>query len=227
VAEAPRRAIPVAVDETLKAGEDEQVRQRIARILATPEVKSAIADAMKVAVAAIFEGATTESSEGRVAELTRVVTDALAEDLEHHVVPAALAGAQRSIDAHALEGSVAAIVAVATNAALREAAKDIPTTLAPAARESLARELRSPDLRQALATIVGDATREFLVATRGAVTQVREANEETGSGLVVNGRRVLALSWLVAVGLGVLSLSLAAAALRMWRQNRRYKQALT
>src|SRR5262245_48128841 len=40
--EAPRAAVPVVVDESLKSLEDAKNRERIERILATPEVREAI-----------------------------------------------------------------------------------------------------------------------------------------------------------------------------------------
>src|SRR5689334_8463247 len=66
--EAPRGAVPAVVDETLKAGEDPRTRQRLVQVLETPEMKRAIAEIARSAVAAALEEASAEASEERVAE---------------------------------------------------------------------------------------------------------------------------------------------------------------
>jgi hypothetical protein len=221
--EAPRRAVPVAIDESLKAGEDEQTRQRLARILATPEIQAAIADAVRVAVRAAFDETSTEASERRIGELTRVVTAALAEDMSDHLVPAAVAGVRRSVDRKELEAGVTALVAAATTTALREAAREIPSSVGPATRESLVRELRSPELREAMSGLVGAAAREVVDAMR---SDVETANQAGGAGLMVKAGRLVTLSWLLPTGLGVLCVVIFVALLHAWSRIRHYKHAL-
>jgi hypothetical protein len=58
--EAPRAAVPVVVDESLKSLEDAKNRERIDRILATPEMHRAIRQTAASAARGTFEGAAEE-----------------------------------------------------------------------------------------------------------------------------------------------------------------------
>jgi hypothetical protein len=230
--EAPRAAVPVVVDETLRAAEDLRTRERVARVLATPEVHQAIAELARAAVAAALESASTTESE-HVAELTNVVTRAIARTIGEEIMPAIMTGARDPSsatvwpDQRVIQRAVASVAAESTSAALRAAAKEIPTTVGPAVRESLARELRAPDLRDALASLIDDATRQVLVSSRDVVASAAAEDAAAGKpGLLQRIRRWLTLSWVLAFALGVAAVALGAWILRMRRRTKRYRGAL-
>jgi hypothetical protein len=233
-AEAPHAAVPVAVDETLKAGEDPRTRARLAAVLATPEMNQAIAEVAKAAVAAALDEASSAASEERVAHLTQVVAGALAESLARDIVPAMLSGTRESLranvsaeDVDAMKATLGKLVAASTSAALHTAADEIPTTVAPAVRASLARELKDPELHEAVSGVVGDATRQVLVSTRQAVVDARAENVARDKpGLLTTVGRALTLSWLLALALGVVAVGLVGWVLHMRRRTKRYRGAL-
>jgi hypothetical protein len=233
--EAPHAAVPVVIDETLKAGEDAHTRERIVAVLATPEMKQAIAEVARAAVTAALEEVTSPDSKQRIAELTKTFAGALAESMEREIVPAVLAGTRASLkstfsaaDQRALDRVLASTTAAATTAALGAAAKEIPTTVGPAVRESLARELQAPDLDQAVAGLVSHAARDVLLSTRQTVADVREQNAAEGKlGPIDKALRTLSISsWILAIIVGVVGVGLAVWIVRMRRRTRRYRTAL-
>lgn len=233
--EVPRRAVPVTIDEMLKAGEDARVRERVAAVLSTPEMQRAIAEIARAAVAAGLDEAASHDSEQRIAELTDVIARALAENIRRDIVPAAVAGARESLgetvsreDAKALKSAVASVTAAAVSAALRAAANDIPTTLGPAVRESLARELRAPDLRESVAGLVDGATRQVMLSSRQVVAEAQQQSGAPGTPrpLLQELRRLLTLSWGLAFTLAVVGAALVAWILRLRRRAKRYRGAL-
>lgn len=232
-AEAPHAAVPAAIDESLKAGEDPHTRERVAAVLATPEMQQAIATIAKAAVAAALVEATSEASQERVAELTDVVAHALAQSIATEIVPAVVTGTRESLgrtmqaDMSAVERTVQSLAVQATRAAMREVAAEMPTTVAPAMRESLVRERRAPDLHDAVSGIVSDATRRALVTSREAYREARVEDEGTGAvGLVERLHRLLSLSWVLALVMGAVGVALVVRILQMRRRTRRFRQAL-
>lgn len=232
--EAPHAAVPVVVDETLKAGEDARTRERIAAVLATPEVRTAIAEVARAAVAAALEEAASDDSRQHVVELTNVVTKALAESIARDLVPAAVAGGRASLkglssakETKVFEEALASVAATTTRVALRTAAEEIPTTIGPASRESLARELQAPDLRVAVSGLVGDVTRQVLKSSSEAVAEAQAERAATGRrGPLDQVRRMLTASWLLALGAGIVVMVLVAWMLKMRRRTKRYRGAL-
>jgi hypothetical protein len=239
IAEAPRKAVPAAIDEVLIAGEDPAIRARFTRAIAvlleTPEMQRAIAEVAKAAVAGAFAQASSEESKQRVAELTKVVSSALAESLAQDVVPAVMSSARASLndelspeEVSRLEGVVTSLTTTATRAAMRAAASEIPATVGPAVRESLAQELQSAELRAAVSVVVTDAARQAVIASRQAVVDVRDQGIASGKPGPIEGMRRTALrfAWVGSIVVAAILVGLAAWGLRSRRRAKRYRAVL-
>jgi len=239
VAEAPRKAVPATVDELLIAGEDPEIRERftkaIAVLLTTPEMQRAIGEVAKAAVAGAFDQASTEESKARIADLTKVVSSALAESLAEDVVPAVMSSARASLndelspeEVKRLEGVVVALSSAATRAAMRAAATEIPTTVAPAVRQSIAQELQSAELRAAMAVVVSDVTRQAVISSRQAMYDVRDEGIAAGKPGPIEGMRrtAIRLSWLAAIAGAAIVLGLGIWFVHSRRRAKRYRAVL-
>jgi len=213
-AEAPRVAVPVTVDEMLKAGEDARNRERLARILDTPEMHRAIEDVTRTATA----------------ELSKE----LAKGVRKELAPAVVAGVVDSMrtelsqnDRRAIADAVASLAAGSTRAVLRSAADEIPETVAPAMSRALTQELQDRELRDALTGLVSEMTRQALISARDAIAEAQVQNEATGRvGVLQQVRRGLTLSWFLAFGLGFAAVFVLAYSLRLRRRTKRFRSAL-
>jgi len=225
-ADAPRIATPIVVDEALKAGEDAQTRQRFERVLETPEMIAAIREVARTAVASALEESTADDSKRRVEEMSNILAIALADHLRREVIPALIGSVKEEMSAeqvHRMTIVVAAMAADATRAAMREASNEIPESIAPAVRTSLAQELKSPELRDSLRIIASDMAHEAVLSSQRAM------NEESltgGPGLLDRMRRMLTLSLFIALAAGIISVAFAAHILRMRRRAKRYRKAI-
>ncbi len=249
--EVPRIAVPVTIDATLKALEDEQTRERVARVMATPEMQRAVQDfGVAVLRGAVEGGSDPEASErlrrlaARLADdftrtlseqLTREVipavraslaqplsadeearfqaltgglsdqfAHALGLELTREVIPAARASLLRPLSPEqekALSDALSEVAGDATRKSLQVAAEEVPLSIGPAMRRSLVTELRSPELREAIAQTMADVTRETLIRSRAVI---REMQAEPGApGLLPRLDRLVNLAWAIAVGVAV------------------------
>lgn len=252
----PRIAVPIAVDETLKTLEDAQTRERVARVMATPEMQRAVQDFGVAMVRGALESGTEPAAreqlrrlaagladdftrtladqltrevipaarasltqplspeeEERLHALTKGVADefshALGLELTREVIPAArasLVGPLSPEQEKALDKTLSTVAGDMTRASLRVAAEEVPNSIGPAMRRSLAMELRSPELREAIAQTMADVTRETLTRSRAVIREMQTQPHEPG--LIERLDRLLNLAWAmtigVAVGLGVL-----------------------
>jgi hypothetical protein len=213
-ADVPRAAVPVAVDEVLKAGEDAGTRDRVAQILATPEMQQAIREIARGAVEGAIDEMSSEESQERIATLTHELATALRSELS-------------AADRRTIEGAVAAIAASGTRGAVRTAANEIPTTLGPAVTHALVQELQDPALRHAVSGMVSGVTRDVLGNTRDAMQEARGRHEAEGTrGPIASIQRALTLSWLLAFGLGVIAVGGLMYGWRLKRRAKRYRLAL-
>ncbi len=239
VAEAPRKAVPVAIDEVLIAGEDPAIRARFTRAIAvlleTPEMQRAIGEVAKAAVAGAFDQASTEESQQRIAELTKVVSSALAESLAQDVVPAVMSSARASLDeglspeeVNRIESVVTSMTSAATRAAMRAAASEIPTTVGPAVRQSLAQELQSAELRAALSVVVNEAARQAVASSRQAMVDLRAEGIASGTPGPIEGMRLTAirLGWVGVIVAAAIFAGLAAWFVHSRRRAQRYRAVL-
>jgi hypothetical protein len=215
-ADLPRTAVPATIDETLKAGEDAPTRDRVAQILATPEMHRAIEDVAKTAVVGALDGLNDEESKERIAALTSELTKAFADGIRRELSRG---------DRVALEGAVASLAAAGTRGALRSAADEIPTTVAPAVRQALVTQLADPELRDAVSGMVGHTATRAVASTGEAVAEATATNKAEGrDGILAQLKRTVTRSLLLAVALGVCAAAVLAWGLRMRRRSKRYKE---
>jgi hypothetical protein len=219
--EAPRIAVPIAIDETVKSLEDVAMRERIARVVATPEVQRMVRDVAASAVSGVLGGASSEVESERfarlVAQMTVVVSQAVAHLLRDEVAsrPEDIRDAKR-----AFEAVVSEAVSHATRAELRTAAEEIPQTLGPAVGKSLATELESPALRKALASTVAEVMSQ-------AVAQTQANTKAAGMPTLADRLgRVRELAWAFTIALGACAVALLAWGLRIRRRTKRFQAAV-
>jgi hypothetical protein len=228
--EGPHIAVPIAVDETLRSLEDPVTRERVARVLATPEMQRAVRE---VAAAAMDEALAKSSSEeanarldevvGRVtAAFSRALLEVLRGELAGEIGSPEYVAAERRI-----ERDLSNAVAGATRSALRTAADEIPETVGPSVRKALVTELQSPELRAALAVTVAEITRQALLTSRDVIVELHREAAEAGkpSMFPVLGQMVT-LAWSATLVLAAALLILLAWALQMRRRTKRFRAAV-
>jgi hypothetical protein len=213
-AEAPRVATPVVIDETLKAFEGETNRQRVAAIVATPEMQQAIAELGSAFGDGAAANLADETAQAHVEEFAERLTGVISRAMTAGLLTAASQGA--------MQDTIRGLVATATEQATRTLALEITTTLAPAIRAAVADGLRSPDMNDALRETTRTLSRETVVATHGAVDEMHK--EQTGQTLRDRIMKALARTWIVAFLLGAFSLALLIALLALRSRTARYKR---
>lgn len=249
--EVPRIAVPITVDEALKTLEDPQTRERVARVMATPEMQRAVQDfGIAVLRGAVEGGSGTEARErlrGLAAGLADDFTRTLAEQLSREVVPAVRSSLAQPLSAEeearfqaltaglsdqfahalgleltrevipaaraslvrplspeqekALSDALSEVAGDATRASLRVAAEEVPLSIGPAMRRSVVMELRSPELREAIAQTMADVTRETLIRSRAVIREMQ--TEPGGPWLLQRLDRLVNLAWAIAIGVAV------------------------
>jgi len=223
---ASRRAVPVVVDESLRSFELDANRERLARIVSSPEIQGMVRQAAKDSVQGLLAGASEDQAHDLVVGLVGAITDALARDLREKLVPAVraeLLAPMRAEDRDAMKGAVDDAVTEATRTSVRAAAEELPTSVAPAVASSLVATLGAPALQEALDRTVSDATRSALVASADVMRGMRGAE---GPTLVQRLTRLLTVSLIAAFLIGAGFLALTLWAVNLTRQARRV-EALT
>jgi hypothetical protein len=189
-AEVPRIAVPVAVDELLDSLEDARVRERIVRLMATPEMQRAVEEYGAAATRGGLEGAANEEARQRLAALSTGVAEAFTHALADRLLPDQPLG-------RALAGSAAR----ATQDSVRAAAGEIPASLGPAVRQSLITELGTPELRKAIAETTADVTRETLIESRDVIAEMQAQPHQPG--LIERIDRLLSFGWFLGIAAAV------------------------
>ncbi|HZU85730.1 MAG TPA: hypothetical protein VE987_22540, partial [Polyangiaceae bacterium] len=190
-------------------------RERLARIMATPEMQALVRQAAQDASHGLLAGASDEQGRALVANLVDATADALAREARERLVPAAMAALRQELarpwtpeQRAALEGALNEAMSQATRTTIRTAAAQIPTSLGPA----FASTLDKADVRGAVDRTVSDATRSALVASADVLRQIR--SEREGPTLIQRLTRFLVASLAAAFVLGA-----AAVALSVWAVN--------
>ncbi|WP_146652599.1 hypothetical protein [Labilithrix luteola] len=184
-ANVPRTATPVVIDETIKALEDQATRERLAKVIATPEVQQAIRELANAAIPGVLDGVTDEESKARIEAFTKDIVSVIARVVMATIRPAvheAMSEALSSEVRTTLDELVRNVAASAAHSAMRAAADDFPTTISPAMRTALAEGLASPEVRTAAAGTAHDLARSAVLGSREAVMEIQDA--QTGRGPV-------------------------------------------
>lgn len=230
VRSASRAAVPVIVDETLGAFEDPQNRERVAQILASPEMQAAIRETSHALVRGALEPGTDLKVQEGTAALTDTVAEVLARDLRDRILPATVQGIRESLrealtkgDARALQAVLSGAIGQATTTALRAASAELPQSFGPAVRAAVVEGLNSPELHSAVAGVISDATRSTLLSSRDVIVDLRERNEGNGPivQLVDHVQGMLERTVLATFGAGALLGALFIWAMRYFRGESR------
>jgi hypothetical protein len=209
VRSASRAAVPVVVDETLGAFEDPQNRERVAQILASPEMQAAIRETSHALVRGALEPGTDLKLQEGTAALTDTVAELLARDLRDRILPATVQGLRDAVtkaDARAVQAVVSAAIGQATTTALRAASAELPNSFGPAVRAAVVEGLNSPELHSAIAGVIADATRSTLVSSRDVIADIRDRNDRSGPifQLVDHVQKMLERTVIATFGAGAL-----------------------
>lgn len=148
----PRAAAPAISDATLTELEKAATRQRLADVLATPELQRAMREVSSGFTQGIIEGLSSDAMAAQMELLSTRMTDVLMKNLgdkiEQHLAPAVTNLARASVEAamrqalsteniRASQEAASAVAATGARSALRAVAEDIPTTLGPAMERML------------------------------------------------------------------------------------------
>jgi hypothetical protein len=181
--EVPRIAVPAAIDETLKSLRDVDIQARISGVMGAPEMQRVVREFGAAIAQGGIDGASSHEMNERFARLSNTAAESLVR---------ALGAAADSM----------------TRTWMRAAADELPDTIGPAVRKSLVTELRSRELREAIAQTVADVTREALISSRDAIRELQ--TQPHAIGLVERIDHLVTLVWVLAVafaaGAGVLFL---------------------
>lgn len=174
--EVPRAATPVVIDEAVRKLEEQATRERIAQIMATPELQRTIRELAAAFVPGALDGLSTEESRDRIAAFTESLVETLVQTILVRLRPAvndAIAEGLSRDAQRALDDMATTMASSAARGAIRAAAEDIPTTLSPAMREAFVTSLRSPELREASAQLSHDIAHGAILGSREAVAELQ------------------------------------------------------
>jgi hypothetical protein len=226
--EGSRAAVPIVIDESVKSMEDAAMRERIARVMGTPEMQQVIRQIAASATAGALDEAATGRESDRLARVGGTVTKAISRALVQVITEEVVTEPNYRVAWQKFEDGVSHTTTLATKAALRAAAEEIPHTLGPAIGNSLATELESPELRTALSTAVADSTKAALSGVRQQIIEIREPKKpgKPPPTLMQRLGNALMEAWLIAFLLGAGVIALIAWAIHGRQRANRYHTAL-
>jgi hypothetical protein len=209
--------------------EDPKDRQRVANVVATPEIQRAMGEMSSAIVKGVAAGLTSEQMVADIERMSRRLTESLtaslARRMETDIVPATAAIASAAVEA-------------ATRAAIRTASAELPDQLAPAMRKALVDELGpaveavlrnnvgpgltnlagAPEFHAALGTTGRALAREVIYGTNEAMAELEERDAQRG--LLARTARFFAnAGWVVWVLVGIGAIAATAFAVRRWRSR--------
>jgi hypothetical protein len=217
--EAPRVAVPIVIDETVKSMEDPAMRERVARVMATPEMQQVIRQIAAAATAGALDEASTDGESARLARVGGTVMKAISRALVEVLTEDVITEPNSRVALQKLEAGIVHTTALATKVAVRAAGEEIPQTLGPAIGNSLATELESPELRTALSSAVADSTKAAFSGVRQQIIDIREPKKPGKPPTLLQrlGNAIMG-AWLLAFVLGA-----GLVALLTWGVNARQR----
>jgi hypothetical protein len=225
----PRIAVPIMIDETLRSFEDPATRERVARVLATPEMRRAIQEVTAAAMDGALAKSSSEQVDARLDEivgrLTAAFSRALLEVLRGEL--GGIGSPEYVAAEHRIEQDLSNAVAGATRSALRTAADEIPETVGPSVRKALVNELQSPELRAALAVTVAEISRQAIGSSRDVIIEMQREAAKAGRPSVFDQLgQMVTLAWGATLVLGAALLALLAWVLQTRRRTKRFRAAM-
>lgn len=174
----PRTATPVVIDESIKALEDQHTRERLEKVMATPELQQTIRELAAAAAPGVLDGLDSDESKARIQDFSKALVAALVEELRPAMRDAVQQALSKDVQAQ-LDRMVADMASQATHSVMQTAATDVPTTISPAMRAALAENLGAPEVRNAAAATAHDIAKSALLGSREAIIEVQKAQEQT------------------------------------------------
>jgi hypothetical protein len=209
--------------------EDPKDRQRVANVVATPEIQRAMGEMSSAIVKGVAAGLTSEQMAADIERmsqrLTEALTKSLARRMESDIAPATAAVASSAVEA-------------ATRAAMRAASEELPDRLGPAMRKALVDELGpaveailrnnvapglttlagTPEFHSALGTTGRALAREVVYGTNEAMAELEERDAQRG--LLARTARFFAnAGWMAWAAIGVAAIAVVFVAVWKWRSR--------
>jgi hypothetical protein len=176
---AARAGAPAAADATLQVLEDQRMRERLAAVMATPEIQEAIQELSAGVAAGVVKGITTEE-----------------------MAPERFAGAVTQQIMRSASAEISKSIAPAMHQAIVD-------DLGPAMRESMHKDLapgfaamlKSPDVQSALAETSREVARQAVLGSNEGLAELAEKRkrDEGGAPLGSIGAFFMRRTWLLAL----------------------------
>jgi hypothetical protein len=195
------------MDQGLVTLEDVRTRQRVAEVMASPEVQNAIRDIAAGFTNGITGSLTNEETVQRLTALTRAITSTAA----RAAVDVALSEVTSTANQRRLEKMAEATATAATRAAVREMSADMA---------GVAGGLGA-DARGALASVAFEVARQAVLGTNQGMADLEQHKKKTGSLARLSGM-LLEFSWLLPVLLAVCVATIVVLVVR----SRRYRHGI-
>jgi hypothetical protein len=195
--------------------------------MSTPEVQRMIHQAAAAAMEGAVDQLSSEDESARLARLASEVAVVLSRALGEVVKEQIIEGPDYRAALRTFQDGVAGATTIATRAAIRTAAEEIPRSLGPSIGDSLATELESPRLRSVLAGVVEDVARTAVSGAQRGIIDVREGKRASGVPTITERiGRLLVIASVVAFVLGAGFIALLAWILRRHRRAKEYHTAM-
>jgi hypothetical protein len=208
IREAGKQVTAGAVDQGLVALEDVRTRQRVAEVMASPEVQ----DAMRDIAAGFTNGMTGAMTTDEALKRFTFLTKALAATATRAAVDVALSEVTSTVNQRRLEEMAEATATVATRAAMREMGADMA---------GMAGGLGS-EARGALASAAFEVARQAVLGSNQGMADLEQHKKKTGSLARLSGM-LLEFSWLLPILLAVCIATIVVLLVRSRAQAKRYK----
>ena len=219
-ASAAKGAAPEITNATLGVFEDPQTRERLAKIVASPEVQRAMQDMSAGISEGVVRGLSDEAMEARldilVRQLTRAAMASVTKNANEELAPAVTGMTRRVVDSIIDEASTAEhreqMARVAEAIALqatRGVANEVPRSFGPALREAMQNELapgliaivQSSEFKASFGELSHELSRQAVIGSNEALAELADQrrHEEGGSPLGVIGTMTARTTWLPVV----------------------------
>jgi hypothetical protein len=209
IREAGRQVTAVAMDQGLVALEDARTRQRVAEVMASPEVQ----DAMRDIAVGLTNGVTGALTNDDAFKRVTFLTKAIAATAARAAVDVALSEVTSSVIQRRLEEMAEATATVASRAAMREMGAEMA---------GMAGGLES-NARGALASVAFEVARQAVLGSNQGMADLEQHKEKTGSLARLSGM-LFEFSWLLPVLLAVCIVTIVVLVVRSRVQAKRYRE---
>jgi hypothetical protein len=227
IKEATKQATAGAMEQGLGAFEEERMRQRVADIVASPEMQKAMRDIAAGFTNGVTGSLTNEETVKRISVLTNVVATTAA----RAAVDSALAELVSPSNEKRMEEMAVSTATAATRAAMQEMNAQVVAsmeTFGPGLRTALSEDVASgvrdvltrPELQQALAATAFELARQVVLGTNQGTADLEQRHKKVGTVAKITGLLAEA-SWLLPVLLAGALATIVVLIVRMRRQTHR------